>query len=149
MMQRFGLANTIWALIPPYVAFGLPYQIFVMRGFFRLIPGELIEAARLDGASELTIFRKIMMPLSLPALATLFIIDSLATWNEFLIALVLINAQESRTVPLGLLQFQGEFSTQYTLLMAGIVISILPVIAIFIFLQRYFVAGLTGGALKG
>jgi raffinose/stachyose/melibiose transport system permease protein len=120
-----------------------------MRGFFRLIPGDLIEAARLDGASEWTIFRKIMMPLSLPALATLFIIDSLATWNEFLIALVLINAKESRTVPLGLLQFQGEFSTQYTLLMAGIVISILPVILIFIFLQRYFVAGLTRGALKG
>lgn len=149
MMQRIGLANSIWALIPPYVAFGLPFQIFVMRGFFRLIPGELIEAARLDGASELTIFRKIMLPLSLPALATLFIIDSLATWNEFLIALVLINAKDSRTVPLGLLQFQGEFSTQYTLLMAGIVISIVPVIAIFIFLQRYFVAGLTGGALKG
>lgn len=149
MMQRIGLANSIWALIPPYVAFGLPFQIFVMRGFFRLIPGELIEAARLDGAPELTIFRKIMLPLSLPALATLFIIDSLATWNEFLIALVLINAKDSRTVPLGLLQFQGEFSTQYTLLMAGIVISIVPVIAIFIFLQRYFVAGLTGGALKG
>jgi raffinose/stachyose/melibiose transport system permease protein len=149
MMQRIGLANSIWALIPPYVAFGLPFQIFVMRGFFRLIPGELIEAARLDGASELTIFRKIMLPLSLPAVATLFIIDSLATWNEFLIALVLINAKDSRTVPLGLLQFQGEFSTQYTLLMAGIVISILPVIAIFIFLQRYFVAGLTGGAPKG
>jgi raffinose/stachyose/melibiose transport system permease protein len=149
MMQQIGLANTVWALIPPYVAFGLPFQIFVMRGFFRLIPSELIEAARMDGASELTIFRKIMLPLSLPALATLFIIDSLATWNEFLIALVLINAKESRTVPLGLLQFQGEFSTQYTLLMAGIVISILPVIAIFIFLQRYFVAGLTGGALKG
>jgi raffinose/stachyose/melibiose transport system permease protein len=149
MMQRIGLANSIWALLPPYVAFGLPFQIFVMRGFFRLIPSELVEAARMDGASELTIFRKIMLPLSLPALATLFIIDSLATWNEFLIALVLINAKESRTVPLGLLQFQGEFSTQYTLLMAGIVISILPVIAIFIFLQRYFVAGLTGGALKG
>lgn len=149
MMQRIGLANSIWALVPPYIAFGLPFQIFVMRGFFRLIPGELIEAARLDGASELTIFRKIMLPLSLPALATLFIIDSLSTWNEFLIALVMINAKDSRTVPLGLLQFQGEFSTQYTLLMAGIVISIVPVIAIFIFLQRYFVAGLTGGALKG
>ncbi len=149
MMQRIGLANSIWALVPPYIAFGLPFQIFVMRGFFRLIPGELIEAARLDGASELTIFRRIMLPLSLPALATLFIIDSLSTWNEFLIALVMINAKDSRTVPLGLLQFQGEFSTQYTLLMAGIVISIVPVIAIFIFLQRYFVAGLTGGALKG
>ena len=149
MMQQLGIGNTIWALIPPYVAFGLPFQIFVLRGFFRLVPSELLEAARLDGASELTIFRTIMLPLSLPALATLFIIDSLATWNEFLIALVLVNAKESRTVPLGLLQFQGEFSTQYTLLMAGIVISILPVLVIFIFLQRYFVSGLTRGALKG
>jgi raffinose/stachyose/melibiose transport system permease protein len=148
MMQQLGLANSIWALIPPYVAFGLPFQVFVMRGFFRLIPNELIEAARLDGASELTIFRKIMLPLSVPALATLFIIDSLATWNEFLIALVLISAKESRTVPVGLLQFQGEFSTQYTLLMAGIVISIAPVILIFLFLQRYFVDGLAG-AVKG
>jgi raffinose/stachyose/melibiose transport system permease protein len=149
MMKQLGIANTIWALIPPYVAFGLPFQIFVMRGFFRLIPDELIEAARLDGASELAIFRKIMLPLSVPALATLFIIDALATWNEFLIALVLISAKESRTVPVGLLQFQGEYSSQYTLLMAGIVISIVPVIVIFVFLQRYFVAGLTRGALKG
>ena len=117
-----------------------------MRGFFRLIPTELIEAARVDGASSSTIFCRIMLPLSLPALATLCIIDTLATWNEFLIALVLISGQDSRTVPLGLLQFQGEFTSQYTLLMAGIVISILPVMAIFIFLQRYFVAGLTGGA---
>jgi raffinose/stachyose/melibiose transport system permease protein len=149
MMQQLGIANSVWALIPPYVAFGLPFQVFVMRGFFRLIPAELIEAARLDGASEFTIFRKIMLPLSVPALATLFIIDSLSTWNEFLIALVLISAKESRTVPVGLLQFQGEFSTQYTLLMAGIVISIAPVILIFLFLQRFFVAGLTRGALKG
>jgi len=81
MMKQIGIANTVWALIPPYVAFGLPFQVFVMRGFFRLIPDELIEAARLDGASELTIFRKIMLPLSVPALATLFIIDALATWN--------------------------------------------------------------------
>lgn len=149
MMKQLGIANSVWALIPPYVAFGLPFQIFVMRGFFRLIPGELIEAARLDGASELAIFARIMLPLSLPALATLFIIDSLATWNEFLIALVLISGNESRTVPVGLLQFQGEYSSQYTLLMAGIVISIVPVILIFVFLQRYFVAGLTHGALKG
>jgi len=149
MMKQLGIANSLWALIPPYIAFGLPFQIFVMRGFFRLIPSELIECARIDGASELTIFRKIMLPLSLPALATLFIIDSLATWNEFIIALVLISAKASRTVPVGLLQFQGEYSSQYTLLMAGIVISIAPVIAIFIFLQRYFVSGLTQGAVKG
>lgn len=149
MMKQLGIANTLFALIPPYVAFGLPFQIFVLRGFFRLIPSELLEAARIDGASELRIFWTIMLPLSVPALAALAIIDVLATWNEFLIALVLISAHDSRTVPVGLLQFQGEYSSQYTLLMAGIVISIVPVLAIFLFLQRYFITGLTAGAVKG
>lgn len=149
MMKQIGISNSLFALIPPYIAFGLPFQIFVMRGFFRLIPSELLEAARIDGASEFTAFWRIMLPLSLPALATLAIIDVLATWNEFLIALVLISANEARTVPLGLLQFQGEHSSNYVLLMAGIVISIVPVIVVFIFLQRYFIAGLTSGAVKG
>lgn len=149
MMKQIGLANSLFALIPPYVAFGLPFQIFVLRGFFRLIPSELIEAARIDGASEFRVFWTIMLPLSVPALAALAIIDVLATWNEFLIALVLISAHDSKTVPIGLLQFQGEYSSQYTLLMAGIVISILPVLAIFLFLQRYFITGLTAGSVKG
>jgi raffinose/stachyose/melibiose transport system permease protein len=148
MMKSLGIGNTLWALIPPYLAFGLPFQIFVMRGFFRLLPNELIEAARVDGASETGIFFRIMLPLSLPPLATLAIIDTLATWNEFLIALVLISANASRTVPIGLMQFQGQYSSQYTLLMAGVLISIIPVLLIFLFLQRYFVAGLAG-SVKG
>jgi raffinose/stachyose/melibiose transport system permease protein len=148
MMKNLGIANSLAALLPPYLAFGLPFQIFVMRGFFRLLPNELIEAVRVDGGSEMTIFFRIMLPLSLPPLATLAIIDALATWNEFLIALVLISGKASRTVPVGLLQFQGEYSSQYTLLMAGVLISIIPVLVIFVFLQRYFVAGLTGG-VKG
>jgi raffinose/stachyose/melibiose transport system permease protein len=149
MMKQLGIANTLFALMPPYVAFGLPLQILVMRGFFRLVPSELIEAARVDGASEFTIFWRIMLPLSVPALAALAIIDALATWNEFLLALVLISDKDQRTVPLGLMQFQGEHSSQYTLLMAGVVISIVPVLIIFLFLQRYFVTGLTAGAVKG
>jgi raffinose/stachyose/melibiose transport system permease protein len=149
MMRQLGIANTLFALLPPYLAFGLPLQILVLRGFFRLIPSELLEAARVDGASEFTIFYRIMLPLSVPALAALAIIDALATWNEFLLALVLINSKDQRTVPLGLMQFQGEHSSQYTLLMAGVVISIIPVLVIFLFLQRYFVSGLTAGAVKG
>jgi raffinose/stachyose/melibiose transport system permease protein len=149
MMRQLGIANTLLALLPPYIAFGLPLQILVLRGFFRLVPSELIEAARVDGASEFTIFWRIMLPLSVPALAALAIIDALATWNEFLLALVLISSKEQRTVPLGLMQFQGEHSSQYTLLMAGVVISIIPVLIIFLFLQRYFVTGLTAGAVKG
>lgn len=148
MMKQLGIQGTLAALIPPYVVFGLPFQIFVMRGFFRTVPSELLEAARLDGSSELGIFWRIVMPLSVPALATLFIIDALATWNELLIALVLISATEWRTVPAGLLQFQGQFSSQYTQLMAGVLISITPILILYIFLQRYMVAGLTAGALK-
>lgn len=148
MMKQLGIEGQLAALIPPYVVFGLPFQIFVMRGFFRTVPSELLEAARLDGATEWGNFWRILMPLSAPALATLFIIDALATWNELLMALVLISANESRTVPVGLLQFQGQFSSQYTQLMAGVVISITPIIILYIFLQRYMVAGLTAGALK-
>ncbi|NJN84613.1 MAG: carbohydrate ABC transporter permease [Caldilineaceae bacterium] len=148
MMKQIGIQGTLFALIPPYVVFGLPFQIFVMRGFFRTVPSELLEAARMDGSSEWGAFWRILMPLSAPALATLFIIDALATWNELLMALVLISASKWRTVPAGLLQFQGEFSSQYTQLMAGVLISITPVVMLYIFLQRYMVAGLTAGALK-
>jgi len=149
MMRDLGLSNTLFALIPPYVAFGIPLQVLVMRGFFRQIPSELVEAARVDGATEFEIFAKIMIPLSVPALAALAIIDTLATWNEFLLALVLISEKESRTVPIGLMQFQGEHASDYTVLMAGVAISIIPVLIIFLFLQRYFVTGLTAGAVKG
>lgn len=148
MMKQIGIEGRLPALIPPYVVFGLPFQIFVMRGFFRTVPSELLEAARLDGATEWGNFWRILMPLSAPALATLFIIDALATWNELLMALVLISSNASRTVPVGLLQFQGQFSSQYTQLMAGVIISITPIIFLYIFLQRYMVAGLTAGALK-
>ena len=148
MMKQLGIQGTLAALIPPYVVFGLPFQIFVMRGFFRTVPSELLEAARLDGATEWGNFWRILMPLSAPALATLFIIDALATWNELLMALVLISSNESRTVPVGLLQFQGQFSSQYTQLMAGVLISITPIILLYVFLQRYMVSGLTAGALK-
>lgn len=148
MMKQLGIQGTLAALIPPYVVFGLPFQIFVMRGFFRTVPSELLEAARLDGASEWGNFWRILMPLSAPALATLFIIDALGTWNELLIALVLTSSTESRTVPVGLLQFQGQFSSQYTQLMAGVLISITPIILLYVFLQRYMVSGLTAGALK-
>jgi raffinose/stachyose/melibiose transport system permease protein len=148
MMKQLGIQGTLFALIPPYVVFGLPFQIFVMRGFFRTVPSELLEAARMDGAHEWSIFWRILMPLSAPALATLFIIDALATWNELLIALVLISASAWRTVPAGLLQFQGEFASNYVQLMAGVLISITPIVLLYIFLQRYMVSGLTAGALK-
>jgi raffinose/stachyose/melibiose transport system permease protein len=149
LMRTLGIGNSLAALIPPYIGFGVSFQILVLRGFFRILPNELLEAARIDGASEFSIFLKIVLPLSLPVLAALFIIDTLGTWNEFLLPLVLVNSKEWMPVPLGLLQFQGEHSSRYTELMAGVTISIVPVLIIFLFLQRYFVSGLTAGAVKG
>ena len=148
MLRGSAVSNTPWVLIFPYVALGLPFQVFVMRGFFRLLPDELVEAARVDGASEWWIYLRIMMPLSVPALVTLFIIDAVATWNELLVALVLTNSDSARTVPIGLLRFQGQFTSLYTQLMAGVLIAVLPVLVVYILLQRYIVSGLAVGALK-
>jgi raffinose/stachyose/melibiose transport system permease protein len=149
MVRGMGIANSLAALFPPYLAFGLPLQILILRGYFRSIPDDLREAALIDGASEWQIYWRVTMPLALPALATVFIIDALATWNELLIALVMLSSEASRTVPLGLLNFQGQFSSQMTALNAGIIIGILPVLLVYVLFQRYLVAGLTAGAIKG
>lgn len=148
IMRTLGLQNTLWALFPPYIAFGLPFQILVMRGFFSQIPEEVLSAARVDGASEFEIFWRIVLPLSVPVLVTLFIIDALHTWNELLIALIMLSSERLRTVPLGLLNFQGQYGSDYTLFNAGIIIAILPVLLLYILMQRYIVSGLTAGALK-
>lgn len=147
--RKIGLLGSLWALLLPYIAFGLPFQIFVLRGFMKLIPSEIVEAARVDGAGDLFIFVRLMIPLVAPALATLAIIDAVATWNEFLMALVLLPDPATRTLPLGLLNFFTQFSGSYTKLSAGLVIAIVPLLIVYIFLQRYLVSGLAGGAVKG
>jgi len=149
VLKNIGLLNTLWALLFPYIVFGLPFQILICRGFFRGIPDELIDASRIDGCSEFGVFWKIILPLSGPVLAALFIIDFFATWNEFLMALIFIHSNEWKTVPLGLMAFQGQFGSSFPIINAGVVIAILPVVTIYVFLQRYFVSGITAGALKG
>lgn len=149
LLKRIHLLGTLAALFFPYIAFGLPFQILVFRGFFRTIPTELIDAARIDGCSEFRIYWQMMLPLAKPALAALFIIDFLATWNEFLMALIFIHVEKWKTVPLGAMYFQGQFATSYPTINAGMLISIFPVLIVYILLQRYFVSGITAGALKG
>lgn len=148
MDKNLGLLGTLWAVLPPYLAFGVPFQVFVLRGFMRLIPGDLMEAARVDGASEFAIFILVMVPLITPALATLFIIDAVATWNEFMLALVLLPTADIHTIPLGLLNYFNQYTGSYTLLSAGIVIVVAPLLVVYLFLQRYLVSGLVGGAVK-
>jgi raffinose/stachyose/melibiose transport system permease protein len=146
--RRLGLMDTPWALVPPYVALGLPFQVLVLHGFFRAIPQSLLEAARIDGCSELGAWARIALPLSRPALATLFIIDAVGTWNEFLLALVLLTSETWRTVPLGMLHFQGQFAVHYAELAAAVTLSIAPVLVVYVLFQRHLVAGMTAGALK-
>ena len=148
LVNSFGLIDTYPGVILPYIAFGVPYQVFILHGFFRAIPKELSEAARIDGASHITIFRRIFLPVSMPVLAALFILDFVATWNEFAMALVLLQDQQMWTLPLGLMSFQGQFSRDYGQLNAAIVMTVLPATIVYLMFQRYFVSGLTMGAVK-
>lgn len=149
LVNGLKLIDTYPGVILPYLAFGIPYQVFILHGFFRAIPKELSEAARIDGASHFTIFRRIFLPVSLPVLAALLILDFVATWNEFAMALVLLQDRDMWTLPLGLSSFQGQFSRDYGQLNAAIVMTVLPATLVYLIFQRYFVSGLTSGAVKG
>lgn len=147
-VNAFGLINTYPGIILPYLAFGVPYQVFILYGFFAAVPKELSEAARIDGASHFTIFRRIFLPVSLPVLSALLILDFVATWNEFAMALVILQDPKMWTLPLGLMNFQGQFQSNYGELNAAIIMTVLPAAIVYLMFQRYFVAGLTSGAVK-
>ena len=149
LINGLGLLNTHVGAILPYLAFGIPYQVFILYGFFKQIPRELSEAAVIDGASHITIFRRIFLPVSVPVLTALLIIDFVATWNEFAMALVIRQDSDMWTLPLGLMGFQGQFASSYGQLNAAIVMTVLPAAIVYLIFQRYFVSGLTAGAVKG
>ena len=148
LVNSFGLINTKVGVILPYLAFGVPYQVFILHGFFSEVPKELSEAALVDGASHFTIFRRIFLPISLPVLAALLILDFVATWNEFAMALVILQDNSAWTLPLGLMSFQSQFQSDYGQLNAAIVMTVLPATIVYLIFQRYFVSGLTSGAIK-
>jgi raffinose/stachyose/melibiose transport system permease protein len=147
-VNSFGLINTYVGIILPYLAFGVPYQVFILHGFFKEVPKELSEAALIDGASHFTVFRRIFLPVSLPVLAALLILDFVATWNEFAMALVILQDPDRWTLPLGLMSFQSQFARDYGQLNAAIVMTVLPATIVYLIFQRYFVSGLTSGAVK-
>ncbi len=148
LVNQFGLINTYVGIILPYLAFGVPYQVFILHSFFSEVPKELSEAALVDGASHVTIFRRIFLPISMPVLAALLILDFVATWNEFAMALVILQDNSKWTLPLGLMSFQSQFSSDYGQLNAAIVMTVLPATIVYLIFQRYFVSGLTSGAIK-
>lgn len=147
-LQDIHLLGTYWAFIVPGIALRLSFGIFLMRGFFRGLPPELADAARLDGANEWQTFRQVMLPLSVPGIATLVVLQFINTWNAFLMPLVFVQRDELRPVALGTLFFFGRFTADRGLIAAGVTISMLPMIVIFLLLQRRFIEGITAGALK-
>ena len=147
-MVQLGLLNTYGSVILLYTAINLPFNVYLMTAYFRSVPDELIEAARIDGAGVHRIFRWIMLPLAKPALATLIIFNVLWAWNEFLFALLLLQTDNVKTLTVGVLQLQGRFVTDYPAFMAGLLITSLPVIAAYLIFQRHLVRGLVAGAVK-
>ena len=149
MYSKLGLTNSWFPLILPAFLGGGAGNIILIQQFFKGIPRELMEAAKIDGASEVQILLKIMMPLSKPVLATVAVFTFLFTWNDYLGPLIYVNDPDLMTVALALRSFQSQSSTNWGLLMAGSVISMIPSLLIFIFCQKYFLEGIKAGAIKG
>ena len=147
MMRKFGLNDKLLAIIclQAFSAFG----VFMMKQFYEDIPNELCEAARIDGMSEYRIYAKIMLPLSKPALSTLTIFTFVNTWNDYLGPLIYLKSEQKKTIQLGLKMFISQYSSDYGLIMAGAVLSLIPVLAVFLCLQKYFVEGVASTGLKG
>lgn len=148
-MLTAGMLDSRFGLILPYLAFGIPYQIFVLYGFFSSIPAELEESARMDGASTFRVFGQIILPLAKPALAALFVLDFVATWNEYAMATTLLRSQDHWTIPLAVQSFSTQHGTDYGPLNAFIFMSAVPVLIVYLLFQRYFVSGALAGAVKG
>jgi len=149
LAKALGLRNSLAGLVLVYVSMNIPLNTFLLRGFFEQLPRELEEAALIDGAGQFTIFFRIALPLSTPAIATVAIFTFLAAWDEFTWALTAIDDPLKRTLPVAIATFQGEHLTEWGLVFAASLIAIVPVIIVFVSLQRYFVKGLTSGAVRG
>ncbi len=155
-------------MIPQYVLFGqldlldsrlglvlvnvvatLPVAVFILGGFMKTLPKDVFEATLIDGAGPIRTYASVALPLSMPSIAATAIFLFVMTWNDLLYPLLFIQSSDKRTIPLALLSFQGEFQTNYPLLFAGVVLASVPILLLYVFLQRYFVAGMTAGAVKG
>lgn len=149
LIKALNLQDTYWSLIPVYVAMGMPIATFVLTAFIKELPGEMFEAAKIDGASEWQVYSRIVLPLMRPALATVAIFNMIKIWNDFWFPLVFIRAEESRTVALGVSLLFGQYRTDWTRALAVLSLAALPMLILYMLLAREFIKGLTAGAVKG
>jgi len=148
-VRDLGLLDSYFGVVLPQVAFALAMSILLLRRFFKDIPYELLEAARIDGCSYIEFFRYVTLPLSRPILATVGTIVFVNSWNSYLIPLIMLNSDDLYPWPLGIMVYQGEYSSEWHLILAFVTLTILPTIILFLFAQKHIVAGLTAGAVKG
>lgn len=149
LLRQLGLIDSLWGVILPQAAFGLPMNILILRDYFRAIPVELEEAAAIDGCTALGFYWRVLTPLSRPALAAVSMLAMVSSWNGFLLPLLVLNDDRLWTLPLGVMQFQGQYSTNLALVMAFVTLSMLPAIVFYLFAERHLIAGLTAGSVKG
>lgn len=148
MLVKMGLTDSRIGLILPMVAGGLPLSIFIFQAFFRSIPRELLDAAKVDGCTELSAFGRVVLPISGPAIATVAILEFVGAWNQYF--LVLLRSAEMRTIPLAIQVFFYDFGrTEWEQVFAALSIATIPVVVLYIIMQRQFIEGLTAGAVKG
>jgi len=149
LMKNLNLLDTRLSLILTYAASGMPMSVFILTGFFKTIPTELGDAARVDGCNKFQVFYKIMLPLVRPALATVTIVNFVPWWNDFFFPLLFINTDALKTIPLGMTIFFGQYMTDWGLLFSGMVIASVPLLILYILMSKQFISGLTSGAVKG
>lgn len=147
-LDALHLVDSYAGLVLVYVAMGLPSAVFIMTGFLRSLPRELEESARIDGANELLIMLKIMLPLARPAMVIVAIQNAVPIWNDFFFPLILITSDNLKTLPQGLTVFMGEFVTDWGVLFTGLTFAALPITLLYVILSRHFIAGITQGAIK-
>ena len=147
-LQPLGLTNTYQGVVLIYSGMLVPFSVYMLSSFFRTLPVELFEAARIDGASTMRILRSIVVPLSGPGFITLIVVNAMWVWNELLIALVFLQDDQKRTLMAGLTTMRGRYAINEPLVMAGMFLGVLPILLLFLFGQRFFVRGLVAGAVK-
>ena len=146
-MSFLNLHDSMWAVILPPV--GWPFGVFLMKQFSENIPGELLEAARIDGAGEVRMFTEIVLPIIKPGIGALAIFTFINCWNDYFLQLIMLNSRTKLTISLGIAKLQAEMSTDFGLIMAGAALAAVPIITIFLMFQKYFTKGITMGAVKG
>jgi raffinose/stachyose/melibiose transport system permease protein len=148
-LRPFGLTGNYWGVILPDSALSIAFGVFWMRAFFLSAPRSLIEAARIDGANALTTLRAVLLPLARPQMLTLALLVFVWTWNDFLLPLVMLSGSSIQTAPISLVYFQGQHTTNFTYLAGAAIITVIPVVMIYLLLQRSFARGMLTGAIKG